>query len=119
MENLFCKIYILASLSKQALFEMLIELTEGHPVGGAIEMPWGIIDLLKNDEVDLTKISGSDGFLFFPYFLDIEVAPDVDREIYIKEIGSILVALWDKKVGAVAACDFETELPRKGGFCQS
>jgi hypothetical protein len=116
MEILFCKIYVLVALPKQAVLELLVELTKGDQIGSTIETPWGVLDLLKNDESDLTKVSGPDAFLFFPYFVDIEPARDVNRGKYVKEIGNLLLALWNKKIAAVAASDFECELPRKGGF---
>ena len=81
-----------------------------------METSWGLLDVLRNDEADLNKVSESDGFLFYPYFMDIEGVPNVTKLVFTKAIGEVLEALWAKNIKAVAACDFEEELPRKGGL---
>lgn len=116
MDNLYCKIFIFASLSRQSLLELLAEITQGNLSAGTVETPWGLLDVLRNSEADLSKVSESDGFLFYPYFMDIEGASNGTELTFIKAISEVLEALWAKNIKAIAACDFEDKLPRKGGF---
>ncbi|CAN5685255.1 hypothetical protein BH09VER1_BH09VER1_03490 [soil metagenome] len=115
MEDFYCKIYIFASLSRQSLLELLTEITHGNLSAGTVETPWGLLDVLRNGEADLSKVSNSDGFLFYPYFMDVEGASHVTKSEFSEAIGEVLEALWAKNIKAVASCDFEEELPRKGG----
>jgi hypothetical protein len=75
------------------------------------------VDVRGNPDADPARADASpDGFLFFPAVLDIEPNPDVDRRIYIERVGRLLEKLWSDGLRAVAACDFEAELPRHGGY---
>lgn len=116
MEDLYCKIYIFASLSRQSLLEVLAEITHGNLSAGTVETSWGLLDVLRNNEADLSKVSESDGFLSYPYFMDIEGDSSVTMPVFSRAVGDVLEALWAKDIKAVAACDFEEELPRKGGL---
>jgi len=116
MEDLSCKIYIFASLSRQSLLELLAEITQGNLSAGTVETSWGLLDVLRNSDTDLSKVSNEDGFLYYPYFAEVEAASDATRTVLTKAIGGLLEALWAKSIKAVAACDFEDELPQQSGI---
>ena len=47
------------------------------------------------------------GFLYFPYRVEAGPKRAVER---------LLPLLWDRGIPAVASCDYEDELPEKGGY---
>lgn len=81
-----------------------------------IDVQYENIDILKNPERD--DVKGKifpDGFLFFPYIVEIYSNQSVD-DGYISKIKKILLGFWHSGYPAVIACDFEEKLPEKGGY---
>jgi len=75
------------------------------------------VDVRRNQGADPARVDASaDDFLFFPVVLDVQPNTDIDRRIYIERVGALLEKLWSNGLRAVAACDFEDELPRHGGY---
>jgi hypothetical protein len=60
-----------------------------------------------------SKLASSD-FINFRYFLEV-YSKNGETPEYIEEIAHILQDFWDRGWDAVAACDFESALPRSGG----
>jgi hypothetical protein len=62
----------------------------------------------RNDEHDEARAREfPDGFLYFCYTIEAGPQPLVAR---------LLRLLWDAGIPAVAACDYEDELPEAGGY---
>ncbi len=57
----------------------------------------------------------ADGFLCYRHIIDVDPLGEISREDYVVAVGKLLEQLWAANFGAVAACDFEEELPRSGG----
>ncbi|MFL6244944.1 MAG: hypothetical protein ACJ74H_02885 [Thermoanaerobaculia bacterium] len=74
------------------------------------------IDVRENEDRRPMRIERKDDFLFAPYYLDVTRASGVEQEDYVRELGHLLVALWNEGVGAVAAAEFEDQLPESGGI---
>ena len=70
----------------------------------------------RNDTYERQAINLPDGFLYYRYFLDIDPVQDVDEADYVASVATLLTQLWQSEYKAVAACDFEDRLPRKGGY---
>lgn len=85
-----------------------------HPtVTGAVE-----VDVLHNDEADKRRIAFPDGFLHFRYKLEVECGDAAESEGH-EIVAAILEMAWRRGWAAVASCDFEDDLPRRGGYkCQ-
>lgn len=64
-----------------------------------------LFDLRDNDEY----CPGSQDFLFWKYFADIETWVS-DETDYIQCVNSLILFLTDKRIDAIAACDFEDKL---------
>lgn len=120
MEDLYCKIFINSSMSIEELSQEIGNFCEIMPDKFlSIENDYFTIDILRNKEFSEEKTKEfPDGFLYFPYFLDIEGTENTEREEYIKLIGDLILYLWDKKCQLVASSDFEEDLPNKGGYNQ-
>ena len=116
-DHLFCKIFVESVLTEKDLTDVISNI-----VNGTIELEHYItsaameIDVLENDESDdvLSKDSNT-GFLYYRYYLEIEPTDDVAESNYIFEISHLLEDLWNQGNKAVAACDFEEELPKLAG----
>ncbi len=117
--NLFCQIYVQLSSEEQSLLQMLSDKIGGEVSHGAIRSQYFELFVDKNVDFDPRKITEfPDGFLFFKWILNIE--PDESKGVaeYMKSISRLLEILWQLKIPAIAACDFETSLPYHGGYKQ-
>ncbi len=115
--NFYCKIFIDTDLNKDDISQILINLTDGQ------NNKWGLLtkeyemDIKINDDFDLKKRSQfPDGFLYYRFYLDIEPTEGTLQENYFKSLSDLLESLWSLNYQVVAVCDFEEELPRKGGY---
>ena len=111
--DLFCKIYASSVLSRNDMTGLLESITT----------PLLSIDysLCINEDFNETKqIEFPDGFLFFPYYLEIEPAIiNLDEEEikrYFEQISTLSICLWSENISAITACDFEELLTNNGGY---
>lgn len=114
--SLFCKIFVLAAAERDVITRHIASHLGGQRDGNSVVCDWGVVDVLKNDDADCARASGADGFLHFPYLIETEPDAGFERDRFVGRIGSLLESLWSNCYGAVAACDFEHELPRNGGY---
>lgn len=115
MSDLFCKIFVLAPCDRETLAGYVASVLNGRRQSHSIHCCFGVVDVIRNDDADNSKMSGENGFLFFPYLIELEPEEAFDRRQFVGTVGSLLEALWERYYSAVAACDFEIELPRSGG----
>jgi hypothetical protein len=115
--DLYCKLFVETQLDRAALVRFVAQTVTGTENRSTIVSPWSEVDVRNNDDYDEDRAADPhDGFLFYRYYLDIEPVEDADPGEYILSIAQLLEALWKSGAKAVAACDFEEELPRKGGM---
>lgn len=112
LDEVDCAIYVDAP-GLEPLMELLVELT-----GGRRERDWTVdapglhLYVDRNDEADDTlKTVPGDGFLHFAF----EVEVYAGERPAIALVSRMLEALWARGWPAVAACDYEDELPDRGG----
>ena len=116
-ESLYCKIFIDTDEAKEVILKKLSLIVSGKIELRTVTSKWCEMDLVKNDDFDeIKRLEFPDGFLFYKYYLDIDPKEGISREEYILNIGNLLEKLWKKSWKAVAASDFESELPKKGGY---
>lgn len=83
-------------------------------------MPWNTvksdkIELEVHDNEDFIKINKRkhyNDFVLYSLFVEIEPIPGIDNNNYIRAVSELLEWLWEQGYPAVAACDFENELPK-------
>lgn len=115
--DLFTKIFLDTDLEKTSVVETVSIMVKGSAAGSSIVTEQAEILIFNNGDFDEERRNrGSDEFLYYKYYLDIEPIEGVEETLYITEISKILTKLWDSGYKAVASCDFEEELPRKGGY---
>jgi hypothetical protein len=106
--DLYCKIYIDTHQSRDSVLSSLVEWS-----GGDLRLRTVVTDFLEadvsvNKDFDDGRTHNRDnGFLFYPYYLDVEPKPDVPADLYIEALRGLLGLLRAKGMWAVAACDFE------------
>lgn len=108
--DLYCTIFVDADFGSGPLYRL---------IQSDISYILDILDIYYNNNDDYhasLKLRPEDGFLYYRWFLDIEPKPNITPEEYIAAVGSLLCVLWRAGCKAVAACDFEDELPRRGGY---
>ncbi len=114
---MYCKIYVDSKADKGQLLDLIASINSGSINMRTVSSPELQVDLVVNEDFDekRTKQNG-DQFLFYRYYLDVEPTESVRRERYVESVGKLLERLWQSGCKAVAACDFESELPRMGGY---
>lgn len=109
----FCKIFVRLDDPDQVMNAL------SGMFGGAFErrsltLDFGIIDVLRNP--DFT--AESDDFVQWPVVVELEAQEPADAAVVVTAVSRILTVFWGTGSPAVAACDFEDELPWKGGIEQ-
>jgi len=114
-EDLYCKVYVDSSNESSDFLAFIAKVVKGNISLRTVENDLLEITVFKNEDYEKDKTTDVDGFVFFPYYLEIEPVDEssVSSEEYKSLIGDLLEALWDKGADAVAACDFEDKLPKK------
>jgi hypothetical protein len=106
----FCKIFV-RTAEPPAVAGRLAELLGVQPQRRAFALPDAIVDVLKNPDV-----GGADDFIGWPTIVEVEAEPQASDRSIVALTSRIIESLWDSGWAAVAACDYETELPWKGGL---
>jgi len=117
-ENRYCKVFISGLESREEVGRRVVGCLEPAIPGPANTITSGImrISVRKNDDYDKQlQDRPSDGFLWYPFFLDVLPTNTAPQEEYVLQIATLLRCLWDNGIKAVAACDFEEDLPAGGG----
>lgn len=80
-------------------------------------MTVGSLDVEVRRNPDLQESAESpDDFVLWPVQVEIEPVTPRGEDSMVETVTRILEALWGAKAQAVAACDFEDELPWDGGI---
>jgi hypothetical protein len=115
--DLYCKIYVDTDINIEQLKDKISMMVSGEKqLFRTIITSFGEIDVNKNEDFDRKKVLESDGFIYSKYYLDIEPKGNIEQQNYIQGISDLLQNLWNSGFKSVAACDFEEELPQKGGY---
>jgi hypothetical protein len=116
-KNLYCKVFLDCDFNQDQLIQMIATLIGGRTGFKTISNDFCEIDVEKNEDFqDIQRHEYPDGFLYYPYYLDIEPVGEVTFSSYIEVITNLLEYFWGKGYQVVTACDFEEDLPRKGGY---
>ncbi len=90
----------------------------GPPFAPIVQTRCGEVEIRANDEWDPEKARASaDGFLFFRYAVEFYPSTACRHEDKVALVSTLLQTAWRRGWPAVAACDYEAELPCQGG-CQ-
>lgn len=117
MTDLDCKIYVDTNIGRSQLVEKVAQLLEGSVEKNTVRSLGVEIDVLENEEFDESRRTEfPDGFLRFRYSLEFYFNPSQKPHDRVTTAARILELLWSDGFPAVAACDYEAELPKMGGY---
>jgi hypothetical protein len=105
----FCKIFLRTRPS--TAIGTLTELFERRFQGNTASLLAAEVEVLPNPDA-----RAANSFLGWPTLLEIEANDDTDRASVVAITSEVLKAMWDAGIPAVAACDYEDELPWSGGI---
>jgi hypothetical protein len=111
--DLFCRINVQAEVPHREFVATVARCAGGSCRLNAVRSQTLDISVDENDLYDPAKSrTGKDRWLYFRYALAIDPVEGVGSAEYIESLGALLTCLWSSCMEAVAACDFEDELPR-------
>jgi hypothetical protein len=111
--DLFCRINVQTELAFEDFVACIARCAGGSRHMNAVRSQTLDISVSENDDHDTEMAhTGKDRWLHFRYTLEIDPPEGVLPRDYIAAIGTLLQSLWSSGMDAVAACDFEEELPR-------
>ncbi|MEU9447068.1 hypothetical protein AB0D42_40985 [Streptomyces sp. NPDC048304] len=105
----FCKIFVQAA-EPQPVAEGLATLLGARLRRWVLELPEAVVEIRKNPDAGAT-----DDFIGWPITVEIDAGPDAADEAIVLLASRILTEFWKRGTAAVAACDYEDELPWGGG----
>ena len=122
MEELNCEIYVNWEQPDEQLAQIIAEAcggvvrsTPSSTLG--VETPHAKVRIAPGPYFHGSRyLAGKDAFLRYPRCLEIYPHSDTQRGEYVGSIAALLESFWRRGVPAVAACDFESELPEGGGI---
>jgi hypothetical protein len=116
-----CKIYVDTEQEPDEVAKLLAESLVGavsnDPGTKTVQTRFGEVEIRKNKESDIVRARQfPEGFLYFRFTLELYPSMTTPREDRVSLAGTILKLLWSRGAPAVAACDYEHELPLGGGY---
>lgn len=116
-DELYCQIYVDAEISGDELLEKVAQLVGGNVDIDTVCTDNYEIDIKKNEDFNPERRHEEpDGFVYFRYYMDVDALPGQRRSAQIALVTKLLESLWSWGFQAVAACDYEEELPKAGGY---
>ncbi len=107
-----CEIYFNSDRSLVDLISELNNILLGELEDDCIAVSKGNLYFDENSDYDGDKLfKYPDGFLYFKFILSVELAK---KEVLM--INEILNWFWVNNIPAIASCDYENELLKKGGY---
>ena len=118
LDQLDCKIFVESPLHldelARKLFERIQSSGEIGSSGEVLRFSFAEVEVRNNEDACPDRATEfPDGFLFFRYSLELYVDPSSCVKISL--VSDILKVCWENGWPAVAACDYEHELPEGGG----
>jgi hypothetical protein len=116
LNELECKIYVDADGTKGELAKRIAELLSAPVEGTTISTRCGEIDVQRNDDFDeKRRLEFPDGFLYFRFLVELYTDDSATPRCG-PVVVQILEYFWAQGLPAVAACDYEDDLPNGGGY---
>ncbi len=118
-KTMYCKIYVDSDMNEDQLMGLITRITSGSVISriSTVSTEDFNIYIDSNEDFDESRrLRGQDQFLFYRYYLDIDPTDNATQVRYIESVSNLLQGLWLSGCKAVASCDFESKLPRSGGY---
>lgn len=107
---MYCRVFVESTSGRTDLLLFLCETFGGMIEGRTLRTGDFEVDVAEND-----RGAEHGDFLHFRFLLDVVPTASVARSRFVSSVARLLRGFWDERWPAVAACDFEDELPLRGG----
>jgi hypothetical protein len=116
--DLHCKVFVDADIARSNLVDIIARrLGETVASQNIVEVGGAEVYVDDNEDFRTTWARTADApFVYYRYYLDLDPLPGQDLPGQISVVSHLLECLWSQGFSAVAACAFEEDLPRRGGF---
>lgn len=101
----YCKLYVASEQSFEGLKLTVSAALQAPLEGRTVEGQFMSVDCFANK-----ALGDGDGFLYWPYYLEIEISDGSDEIDFVGEIQNLIDYLKEGGMQIVASCDFEDEL---------
>lgn len=117
-DALYCEVYVNAPTDEKGLTKTVTNIVNGETRRWSIASDLLNIRVERNEGIMATPGDNLTSFVNYPYYLAVDPPETggVERTRYVDAVGRLLEGLWALGYDAVAACNFEDELPRFGGY---
>jgi hypothetical protein len=120
LNDLDCKLFVETDTGLENLNRCVgraLSVPAESRVGQVLRVPSGELEVRANEDRQAARIADfPDGFLFFRYLLEYYPYAHAERQERVALISRLLNFLWANGWAAVAACDYEEDLPHRGGY---
>lgn len=104
--DLYCTVYLDGPKTKSAMREALVAALGGEFEGRRLQFGALAVDLFEN-----SSRGEGEGFLYWPFYLEIEADPEpLEDASFVAAIRNLLGRLKARAVQTTTACDFEDQL---------
>lgn len=110
MSDLYCKLFVHAPMTRDELVDWFARSEGGRVRLRTITTQTMELDVSSNDESDPQRADKDDGFLYFPFIVDVTPAENAGRDAYVARVDAVMRSMRAAGMRVVAACDFEDEL---------
>ncbi|GAA1440450.1 hypothetical protein [Nocardiopsis tropica] len=113
-EALYCKIFV-AKADKVSVQSITASVFDVDFNTDMVKISDSQVEILRNEDSDGDG-SFSEDFLYWPILVEFELEDHSLLPLLIGQVSLLLNALWEASLPAIAACDFEDDLPWNGGI---
>jgi hypothetical protein len=116
LSNLDCKLFVDGPFDEPELIDTLVLAVRGEALDDGVRGSGVELIVSANDDADVERRKELPrGFLHFGFIAEVYFAPSVQHGERVTTVTGVLTTLWDSGYAAVAACDYEDELPKSAG----
>jgi hypothetical protein len=116
---MYCRIYVGGLNISESIVRNLVRdhFSIGENEIQYIEIDNCMLEIRDNKDFDAIKQREfPDGFIYFPYSIEISNDIESEREIFVQVVDGILELLWKENLTAIASSSFEDYFSERGGY---
>lgn len=110
----YCKIFV-RDIDLDTTKETVTRLFGGQFQRHSMNHGQLVLEVRRNPDASTDERLSND-FVLWPVTVEVDAEDETDSQVVVDTTSRLLRALWDSDHPAVAACDYETELPWSGGI---
>lgn len=117
VSNLFCQVFVKTNKNEIELIHIINDFLKGEIRSRNIDSTHVSLSVIKNKNTGFNRMNDPiDGFLYYPFYLEIEPSQPIRRAAYIHTVKGMIAFLREKDFIAIPSCNFEDELNEDKGY---